>query len=150
MIAVGDAPADFALPDQDGQTVTLSGLRGRPAVFFFYPKADTPGCTQEACDFRDLGAAFAAKGVAVFGVSADTVKKQGNFRKKHALTMPLLADPDRVVLDAWGIWGDKQMYGRTYQGIVRSTVLIDADGRVARVWSPVKVKGHADEVLAAV
>ena len=149
MIAPGDRPDDFTLLDQDGQPVAWSGLRGRPVVVFFYPKASTPGCTTEACDFRDLKATFEEIGVAVLGVSADPVKRQRAFATAQALNMPLLADPDKVVLGPWGVFGEKMMYGKVVQGIVRTTVLFDADGVARRVWTKVKVAGHADEVLAA-
>lgn len=149
MLDVGDKPADFELQDQQGNAVAWSSLRGRKVVFFFYPKADTPGCTREACAFRDLKAAFDAKGVAVYGVSADSVKRQSSFDTKYGLGLPLLADPDKVVLEAWGVYGEKKMYGKTVKGIVRSTFLFDEDGAVLRRWSPVKVDGHADAVLAA-
>ena len=150
MLEVGATVAPFTLTAHDGSEVRWADLRGQPVVFFFYPKANTPGCTQEACAFRDLGPEFAARGVRVFGVSADSVKKQAGFANKYDLTMPLLADPDRVILDAWGVWGEKQMYGKTYKGIVRSTVLFDADGVVRHVWPKVSVKGHAEDVLARV
>lgn len=149
MLTEGDVPADFTLPDHTGQLVRWADLRGAPVVVFFYPKASTPGCTQEACAFRDLASEFAALGVRVLGMSADTVARQANFASKQGLSYPLLADPDRVVLDAWGVWGEKQMYGKTFEGIVRSTFLFDADGKVERAWPKVKVKGHVDEVLAA-
>jgi peroxiredoxin Q/BCP len=150
MIAPGDRPSDFTLTDHEGRAVQLSALRGKPVVLFFYPKADTPGCTQEACDFRDQSAAWADAGVTVLGVSADPVKRQASFASKYGLSMPLLADPDRAVLGPWGVWGEKKQYGRTYEGIIRTTVLLDAEGVVAQVWSPVKVKGHVEAVLAAV
>ena len=147
MIAVGDTVEDFTLTDQAGETVSWSGLRGTPVVFFFYPKASTPGCTKEACAFRDLSGEFAALGVRVFGISADTVKRQSNFATKYELDMPLLADTEREVIEAWGVWQEKKNYGRTYMGIVRTTVLFDAAGQVVEVWSPVKVKDHAEAVL---
>lgn len=150
MLDVGEIPAEFALQDDAGNTVSWGSLRGRRVVIFVYPRASTPGCTTEACDFRDLSAAFAAKGVAVFGLSADTVKRQASFREKQGLTMPLLADPEKVVLGPWGVFGDKKMYGKTVQGIIRSTFLFDEHGKVARRWSPVKVAGHAQAVLDAV
>ncbi len=150
MIAIGDSVQEFSLQDHTGTEVTWSSLRGKPAVFFFYPKANTPGCTKEACGFRDLQAQFDAKGVAVFGISADTVKRQSNFQVKYELTMPLLADTERTVIEGWGVWQEKKNYGRTYMGVVRSTFLFDADGKVAHVWSPVRVKGHTDAVLAKV
>lgn len=150
MLAIGDTVADFTLPDQHGQPVRWSDLRGAPVVVFFYPKADTPGCTREACAFRDLSAAFGELGARVIGVSADPVKRQAAFDTKHGLGLTLLADPDRVVLEPWGVYGEKQMYGKTVKGIVRTTVLFDADGRVAHVWSPVKVDGHVEKVLERV
>ncbi len=142
-------PADFTLSDQDGNQVSWSDFRGRPVVVFFYPKANTPGCTKEACDFRDLKAEFDSVGTAVVGISADTVKRQSNFRTKHSLTMPLLADPEHLVLDPWGVWVEKKNYGRTYMGIRRTTALFDAEGKPVQVWTNVRVKGHADTVLAA-
>ena len=150
MLTIGDTVADFTLSDQHGNPVGWSSLRGCPVAVFFYPKADTPGCTKEACAFRDLRAEFDAAGATVLGVSADPPKRQASFDAKYGLGMTLLADPDHVVLDPWGIIGDKKMRGRAYRGIVRTTVLFDADGRVAQVWSPVKVDGHADAVLARV
>ncbi|MEQ1508414.1 MAG: thioredoxin-dependent thiol peroxidase [Myxococcota bacterium] len=150
MLSVGETVAEFTLPDQAGQAVTWSSLRGTPVVVFFYPKADTPGCTKEACAFRDLSAEFAAAGARVIGISADPPKRQKAFDDKYTLGMPLLSDPDHAVLAPWGVWGEKKMYGKTVHGIVRTTVLFDADGRVAHVWSPVKVDGHVDQVLARV
>lgn len=150
MLKVGDTVEDFALQDQHGATVRWSSFRGRPVVVFFYPKADTPGCTKEACAFRDVRGELEAAGAAVVGVSADSVKRQASFDTKYGLGIPLLADPDHVVLEPWGVWGDKKMYGRTTKGIVRTTVLFDAEGRVTHVWSPVKVDGHVDAVLARV
>lgn len=149
MLDVGDVPADFELQDQDGNTVRWADYRGKPVVVFFYPKADTPGCTKEACAFRDLAPAFAAKGAAVLGVSADSVKRQSSFRAKYGLTATLLADPDKKILGPWGVFGEKKMYGKPVQGIIRSTFLFDATGAVVRRWSPVKVDGHAEAVLAA-
>lgn len=150
MLEVGDRPRDFALMNDRGEEVRWADLRGKPVVIFFYPKASTPGCTTEACDFRDLGEAFASRGVAVFGASADTVKRQANFRDKQALNMPLLADPERLILEPWGIWAEKKNYGKTYMGIVRSTFVFDGQGALAHKWTGVRVKGHADEVLAKV
>lgn len=147
MIAVGDTVEDFTLQNQSGESVTWSDLRGNPVVVFFYPKANTPGCTTEACGFRDLSGDFEALGVKVLGMSADTVKRQSNWTTKYDLNMPLLADTEREVIEAWGVWQEKKNYGRTYMGIVRTTVLFDAEGRVVEVWSPVKVKGHVDAVL---
>ena len=150
MLEVGDSPSDFVLTDDRGEEVRWEDLRGSPVVVFFYPKASTPGCTTEACDFRDLQAEFAARNVRVFGASADSVKRQSNFRDKHTLSMPLLSDPDHVILEPWGVWAEKKNYGKTYWGVQRATFLIDPDGNVARVWPRVKVTGHAQEVLEAV
>lgn len=118
-------------------------------MLFFYPRADTPGCTREAIDFTRLAKDFANSGTAVLGVSADPLKAQESFRNKHALTIPLVSDEKHEMLDAYGAWGEKSMYGKTFLGIIRTTVLIGADSRIARIWRRVKVDGHADEVLAA-
>jgi peroxiredoxin Q/BCP len=149
MLDVGDHPAEFELGDQEGRPVRWSSLRGRKVVFFFYPKADTPGCTKEACAFRDLKGEFDALGVAVYGVSADSTKRQASFDTKYGLGLPLLADPERSILEPWGVYGEKKLYGKPVKGIIRSTFLFDEEGRVVRRWSPVKVDGHADAVLAA-
>lgn len=150
MLAIGDTVADFTLPDQQGNPVRWADLRGKPVVVFFYPKADTPGCTREACAFRDLKAEFEAAGARVLGASADPVKRQASFDGKYGLGITLLADPEKQILAPWGVYGEKKMYGKTVMGIVRTTVLFDAEGRVAHVWSPVKVDGHVDKVLERV
>ena len=116
-------------------------------MVFFYPKASTPGCTTEACAFRDLSDEFGSMGVRVFGASADSVKRQANFRDKYELGMPLLCDPEHVILEPWGIWAEKKNYGKTYMGIVRSTFVFDAEGVLVNKWTNVRVKGHADAVL---
>jgi peroxiredoxin Q/BCP len=143
------APA-FRLPRDGGETVSLADFSGRKLVLFFYPRADTPGCTKEAIDFTRLAGAFAESQTAILGVSADPLKAQEAFRNKHQLTTPLVSDESHGMLEAYGAWGEKSMYGRTFQGILRTTVLIGADGRIIRIWRHVKVDGHADEVLAAV
>jgi len=143
------APA-FDLPASTGGTVSLDSLKGRPVVLFFYPKDNTPGCTKEACGFRDLKGAFDDAGAQVFGISADSLASHEKFVGKYDLTFPLLSDPEHAMLEAYGVWQEKKNYGRTYMGIVRATFLIDADGNVARAWPKVKVDGHAEEVLAAV
>ncbi len=143
------APA-FRLPRDGGETVALSDFAGKKLVLFFYPRADTPGCTREAIDFTRLAPAFAESGTAVLGVSADPPRAQEAFRNKHELTTPLISDEKHDMLEAYGAWGEKSMYGRTFQGIVRTTVLVGRDGRVIRVWRHVKVDGHANDVLAAV
>jgi peroxiredoxin Q/BCP len=142
------APA-FRLPRDGGETVSLADFAGQKLVLFFYPRADTPGCTKEAIDFTGLAKAFADSGTAVLGVSADPLKAQEAFRNKHKLAIPLVSDETHEMLDAYGAWGEKSMYGKTFLGIIRSTVLIGADGRIAKIWRRVKVDGHADEVLAA-
>jgi peroxiredoxin Q/BCP len=141
------APA-FDLPRDGGGSVSLSDYAGKKLVLFFYPRADTPGCTREAIDFTRLSAAFAEAGTAVLGVSADPPKAQEAFRDRHELTTPLASDEQHQMLEAYGVWGEKSMYGRTFLGIVRTTVLVGADGRILKVWRNVRVDGHADEVLA--
>ena len=142
------APA-FKLPRDGGQTVSLSDFKGKKLVLFFYPKADTPGCTRESIEFSKLRASFAKAGTDVLGISADPVKAQDAFKKKHKLTVGLLSDEKHEMLKAYGVWGKKSMYGKTFMGIVRTTVLIGPDGKIARIWPKVKVDGHAKEVLAA-
>ncbi|MBR0871089.1 peroxiredoxin [Bradyrhizobium tropiciagri] len=142
------APA-FHLPRDGGSSVSLADFAGRKLVLFFYPRADTPGCTKEAIDFTRLKGEFADAGTEVLGISADTVKAQESFRNKHQLSVPLVSDETHEMLEAYGAWGEKSMYGRIFLGIIRTTVLLDSAGKVARVWRHVKVDGHADEVLAA-
>jgi peroxiredoxin Q/BCP len=142
------APA-FTLPRDGGGTVSLSEFKGRKLVVYFYPRADTPGCTREAIDFSRLRAAFAKAGTDILGVSADPVKAQDAFKKKHKLTVGLLSDERHEMLKAYGAWGKKSMYGKTFMGILRITVLIGPDGKIARIWPKVRVDGHADEVLEA-
>lgn len=142
------APA-FTLRDQDGTSHRLSGYAGRPVVLYFYPKDDTPGCTTEACDFRDSLPTFTKQKAVVLGVSILDEASKAKFAAKHALNFPLLADADHAVSERYGVWQKKMRYGRSYMGIVRTTYLIDADGKVARRWDKVSVDGHVDEVLAA-
>ena len=142
------APA-FRLPRDGGSSVSLSDYSGKKLVLFFYPRADTPGCTKEAIDFTRLASAFAENQTAILGVSADAPKTQEAFRDKHRLTTPLVSDEKHEMLEAYGVWGEKSMYGKVFQGILRTTLLIGADGRIARIWRRVKVDGHADEVLEA-
>jgi peroxiredoxin Q/BCP len=142
------APA-FRLPRDGGGTVSLADYSGKKLVLFFYPRADTPGCTKEAIDFTRLAHAFAQSQTAVVGISADPPKAQEAFRDKHQLAVPLGSDEQHGMLEAYGVWGEKSMYGRTFHGILRTTVLIGADGRIIRIWRNVRVDGHADEVLAA-
>lgn len=142
------APA-LDLPTDGGGRITLAALKGRPAVVYFYPKDDTTGCTREAQDFTALAPDVATLGVAVIGVSKDTVKKHDRFKAKHDLDVILASDEDGAACEAWGVWVQKTLYGREYMGIERATFLIDAQGRVARVWRKVKVAGHAAAVLEA-
>jgi thioredoxin-dependent peroxiredoxin len=142
------APA-FHLPRDGGASVSLADFAGQKLVLFFYPRADTPGCTREAIDFTRLKSAFADSGTAVLGISADSLKAQESFRNKHQLSVPLISDEKHEMLEAYGAWGEKSMYGRTFLGVIRTTVLVDAQGQIAKVWRNVRVDGHADEVLAA-
>ncbi len=147
---VGDAMPDIAMETPDGGAVKPGDFKGRKLVIFFYPKDNTPGCTTEAKDFSALKSEFDAAGIALLGVSKDSAKKHQNFIAKHDLTTPLATDAEEGGLsDALGIWTEKQMYGKTYMGMVRATYLVDADGKIAGIWPKVKVKGHAQEVLAA-
>ncbi len=142
------APA-FALKDQDGQTHRLSDYAGRPIVLYFYPKDDTPGCTKEACAFRDLLPRFKKGRTAVFGISILDEASKAKFAGKYDLNFPLLADPDHEVAEKYGVWQKRSLYGRSFMGIARTTYLIDAEGRIARRWDNVKVDGHAEAVLDA-
>jgi peroxiredoxin Q/BCP len=148
-VAEGTQAPSFRLPRDDGSTVSLSDFAGKKLVVFFYPRADTPGCTKEAIDFTRLSHAFAECGTALLGVSADPPRAQAAFRNKHRLGVPLASDERHEMLKAYGAWGAKSMYGRTFEGIHRTTILIGKDGRIARIWRNVRVDGHAEEVLAA-
>jgi len=148
-IAAGDPAPDFTLQNDRGEEVRLSALRGQPVVLYFYPKDDTPGCTKEACSFRDRKSELAARGAVVLGVSPDGVESHARFRDKFDLNFPLLADPEHRVAEAYGAWREKNLYGRKSMGIQRSTFLIGHDGVVRRAWPKVAVDGHDDEVLAA-
>jgi peroxiredoxin Q/BCP len=149
-IEEGAKAPDFTLPADDGTKIKLSALRGQPVVLYFYPKDDTPGCTREACAFRDRRTALTKLGAKVLGVSADDVASHVKFRDKFELNFPLLADVDHKVAEKYGAWREKNMYGKKSMGIQRSTFLIDADGKVARVWKKVSVDGHDEAVLAAI
>ncbi len=142
------APA-FSLPDQDGNTVKLAALKGKSVVLFFYPKDNTPGCTAEACAFRDDFAKLKKKGAVLLGVSPDSAASHQKFIAKFSLPFPLLVDADHAVAEKYGAWGEKSLYGRKYLGIIRSTFLIGADGKLLKAWPKVKVAGHNEEVLAA-
>ncbi|MGE3287062.1 MAG: thioredoxin-dependent thiol peroxidase [Pseudonocardia sp.] len=141
-LAPGDPAPDFTLPDADGNPVSLADYRGRRVVVYFYPAASTPGCTKQACDFRDSLSALDAAGIAVLGVSPDKPAKLVKFRDAEGLTFPLLSDPDRKVLTAWGAFGEKTMYGKTVTGVIRSTFVIDADGNVEVAQYNVRATGH--------
>jgi len=149
-IEVGKKAPAFTLTAGDGKKVRLSDLKGSPVVLYFYPKDDTPGCTKEACAFRDRKAEMEKLGAKLLGVSPDTVESHVKFRDKYRLNFPLLADPDHAVAEKYGAWREKNMYGKRTMGIQRSTYLIDAGGKVAKVWQRVSVDGHDEEVIAAI
>ena len=149
VLAEGMPAPDFMLVRDDGSTVRLADHAGRKLVVFFYPRADTPGCTRESIDFSRLAKDFEQADTAILGISADDVKAQAKFRDKHALTVPLGSDTDHAVIEAYSAWGEKSMYGKTFLGVLRTTVLVGRTGKAERIWRNVKVDGHADEVLAA-
>jgi peroxiredoxin Q/BCP len=149
MLAPGDQAPGFTLPDQDGNPVTLSELRGKPVVLYFYPKADTPGCTTQACGVRDHRSDYEEAGAVVLGVSPDAPRKIAKFDQKYGLGFPLLGDEDHSVAEAYGVWVEKSMYGKTYMGMERSTFVIDADGTITQIFRKVKPAEHDDLVLAA-
>jgi thioredoxin-dependent peroxiredoxin len=149
MIQPGDQAPDFTLPDQNGEELTLSDLRGQTIVLYFYPRADTPGCTIQACGVRDRSSEYAGAGARVLGISPDKVDAVKKFADKFELDFTLLADADHVVADAYGTWGEKSMYGKKYMGVARATFLIDADGKIAKVFPKVSPKTHDDVVLEA-
>jgi peroxiredoxin Q/BCP len=149
-LKVGDKAPTFRLKDETGALRTHKDFAGKALVLYFYPKDDTPGCTQESCDFRDNLNRLTSSGAAVVGVSADSVESHVKFKKKHGLNFPLLSDPDHEALSAYGVWQEKSLYGRKFMGIVRSTFVIDGKGVIRAVFPKVSVKGHVDEVLAAV
>ena len=149
-LETGQAAPQFALPRDGGGILTLSDFAGKPVVLYFYPKDDTSGCTAQAIDFTQLKPQFEKAGAVVIGVSPDSAKKHDKFKAKHQIGIDLVADEERKALEAYGVWAEKSMYGRKYMGVERSTFLIGADGRIARIWRKVKVPGHAAEVLDAV
>ncbi len=150
MLKVGDKAPAFSLTRDGGGVVDSASLKGKPYVLYFYPKDNTPGCTTEACDFRDNFARITAAGVEVFGVSKDSVKSHDNFKAKFELPFALLSDPDKTLHAAYGAWGTKMMYGKEVEGTIRSTFLVDKTGKIAAAWPKVSVKGHVDAVLAAI
>lgn len=149
-LQVGDAAPDFDLLDDAGKRVKLSALRGKPVVLFFYPEDDTPGCTQQACSFRDEEAGFAAARALVLGVSPDSVESHASFRKKYGLPFPLLSDPENKVAIRYGSYGEKQMYGNTVVGTIRSSIVIDAKGRIASIHRNVRTAGNGERMLEVV
>jgi len=149
MISAGDKAPNFQLTDQNGETVSLSGLKGRKVVLYFYPKADTPGCTVQACGVRDHSADYEAANAVVLGVSKDPVKKIAAFDDKYALGFPLLSDEDHSVAEAYGVWVEKSMYGRKYMGMARATFVIDEKGKVTHAFPKVSPKTHDEQILAA-
>ncbi len=148
-VAEGEIAPDFEMPATGGRRVSLSGMKGKPFILYFYPKADTPGCTKEACAFQSGLPAFSGIGIDVIGVSPDKMKPIEKFAAKYGLTFPLASDEEHAVAERYGAWVEKSMYGKKYMGIERTTFLIGADGKIAKVWRKVSVTGHADEVLAA-
>ena len=150
MLADGAKAPDFDLPSDQGGSIKLSKLKGKPVVVYFYPKDDTPGCTTEAKDFSCLVDDFKKAGAEIVGISPESTTSKAKFRKKHSLTVHLAADEEKSAANAYGVWVEKSMYGKTYMGVERATFLIDKAGKVAKSWRKVKVPGHADEVLAAV
>lgn len=148
-IEAGQPAPPFTLPDQDGNDVSLDDLRGSPTVIYFYPKDETPGCTAQACDIRDRWSEFRDRGIRVIGVSPDTVESHASFRENHDLPHTLLADPEHEMMEAYGAWGEKNMYGKKSVGPIRSSVLLDADNVILKRWKKVGAKQHAERVLAA-
>lgn len=149
MLKEGSKAPDFTARDQNGEKVKLSEYKGQKVVLYFYPKDDTPGCTKEACSFRDSNDVYAEKDIKVFGISIDDEKSHQKFITKYQLPFDLIADIDKKIVEKYGVWGEKSMYGRTYMGTHRKTFLIDEEGRIAKIFDKVKVSEHADEVLKA-
>jgi thioredoxin-dependent peroxiredoxin len=149
MVEEGKPAPDFELVSDEGNTVRLSDLRGKPVVIYFYPKDDTPGCTTESCEFRDAYDVFRDRGAEILGISPDGEKSHQWFKSKYGLPFPLLADPDHVAAEAYGVWGERKFMGKKYMGIDRSTFLVDSDGNVTKAMRGIKPAGHASEVLDA-
>ncbi len=143
----GDAAPDFSVPDQNGNIISLKDLRGKHILLYFYPKANTPGCTAESCNLRDNYQDFIEKGFAILGVSADTPKAQLNFKEKYELPFPLIPDVEKTVIQAYGVWGKKKMYGREYEGIHRLSFIISPDGIIEKIFTKVKTKDHSNQVF---
>ena len=149
MLKEGDDAPDFEATNQRGEKVKLSDLKGHRITLYFYPKDDTPGCTKQACSFRDAEEAYTAKGIVVLGVSIDDVASHRKFIDKYSLPFDLLADPDKEIVEKYGVWGEKSMYGKKFMGTMRKTFLIDEDGKIVKIFGKVKTAEHADEVLEA-
>jgi len=149
-LKIGDEAPQFSLPKDGGDVIRLADFTGRPVVVYFYPKDDTAGCTSEAIDFTRLKPEFDKAGAAVIGISPDSARKHDKFKAKHELSIALAADEERKAIEAYGVWVEKQMYGRSYMGVERATFLVGRDGRIAAIWRKVRVKGHAEAVLEAV
>jgi len=149
VLSEGEAAPDFSLPDQNGEQVKLSDLRGQTVVVYFYPRADTPGCTTQACGIRDRGGEYAELGAKVIGISPDEVEAIAKFAGKFDLEFTLLADPDHAVAEQWGAWGEKSMYGKKYMGVLRNSYIVDAEGKIAKVFPKVQPKKHDDTILKA-
>ena len=149
-LEIGDAAPDFTMPASGGRTVSLATLKGKPFVLYFYPKADTPGCTKQACAFQEALPQLGKIGVEVIGVSKDKMKPIEKFAEKFGLSFPLASDNETQVAEAYGVWVEKSMYGKKYMGLERATFLVDAAGKIARIWPKVKIEGHATDVSAAV
>jgi peroxiredoxin Q/BCP len=147
-LKIGDAAPDFAVERDDGTTVSLADFKRKPVVVYFYPKDNTPGCTTENKDFNAMADAFAKRGAVVLGVSPDTLASHQKFRAKHELTLPLAADPERKMIEAFGVWQPKKLYGKEFMGLVRTSFIIDTEGKIARIIRATKVAGHAEKVLA--
>ncbi|MEE2829879.1 MAG: thioredoxin-dependent thiol peroxidase [Myxococcota bacterium] len=148
-LSIGDTAPDFTLDSDNQEGISLTSLRGKKVVLYFYPKDSTPGCTNQACEFRDLQEEFTERNTVVLGISKDSLKSHGNFRAKHELNFPLLSDPDLSVHKAYGVWAEKKNYGRTYMGTVRTTIVIDEGGRIAAYSGNVRAKGNAQRTLEA-
>ncbi|MGO9195990.1 MAG: thioredoxin-dependent thiol peroxidase [Acidimicrobiales bacterium] len=149
-LQAGDVAPGFVLTDEHGNAISLGDYRGKRVVVYFYPADDTPGCTKEACQFSDLFDEFTAAGVDVIGISPDDAQSHRRFREKHGLTVRLLSDPGHVVMESYGAWGEKTLYGKKSIGVIRTTVLIGAEGRIERAWYHVRADGHAEKVLSAI
>lgn len=150
MLNVGDKAPEFKLKNDAGEEIALKDFKGKNVVLYFYPKDDTPGCTKEACDFRDLQKKFDKKNAVIIGVSPDSVDSHVKFKKKYGLPFYLLSDPDKKMLESYGVWKEKSMYGRKYMGVERTTILIDAAGKIDKIFPKVSVTGHVDEVFSSI